>query len=207
MKERILERAEEMFLRYGFKSVTMDDLASDLGISKKTLYTHVVNKTDLIDQITSKLIQDHKSAMEEMAATADNALHEMVLSARFIVRLLRRMSPKTIYSLKKYYRAQWNKIDAFHFRYIYNIIRTNVVRGIEEGLYRDSLDPDIIAKLYVGKSMLLADETLFPTRDYEREALFIQYFNYHVQGIASKRGLTLLRKYQDSLSVKTAQLG
>jgi AcrR family transcriptional regulator len=199
LADKILFRAEKLFLRYGFKSITMDDLANELGISKKTLYQHIDNKSDLVDKITEQYILRQKISMDEVSKNAKDAIHEMLLIAKHVIQLLRRMQPTTMYDLKKYYRESWMKIDSFHMIHVYQMIKANILKGIKEGLYREQADADIIAKLYVGKTMILTDETMFPLRDYDREKLFREYIKYHIHGIASAKGIEIFKKYQKSL--------
>lgn len=195
-EERILRRSEDLFMRYGIRSVTMDDIARDLGISKKTLYQHVDNKADLVDRITESYIQGEKQCLAEISANAKDAIDQQLMIARHVVQILRRMRPTTMFDLKKYYRECWEKMDRFHLGYVYRVIRSNIEQGIYEGLYRQNLDPDIIAKLYVGKTMILNDEEMFPLREYNRDDLFVQYINYHLRGILSDKGGRKLKTYQ-----------
>ncbi|MEO1517328.1 MAG: TetR/AcrR family transcriptional regulator [Bacteroidota bacterium] len=194
-RQKVLTQAETMFMRYGIKSVTMDDIARDLGMSKKTLYQFVNNKADLIQQIFKQHIQEEKSAMSSIVSNAENAIEEIIGIAKYILQLLRTMSPRTIYELRKYYRDIWELIEGMHQEHIYKVIKGNLDRGIGEGLYREDLNADIVSKLYVGKSSLVVDEDLFPLEDYTKEALFIEFIRYHIHGVASQRGLTLLDKY------------
>ena len=193
-KTKILVRAEELFLRYGIKSVTMDDISKALGMSKKTLYQYVENKTDLLAQIMAVHIEQDKTSMNAIHAEAANAIDEMLRIAKFVIRDLRRIGPTTMYDLQKYYRDIWDKMEAFHKEYIYTVIKNNLDMGVQQGLYRANINTDVVAKLYVGKTLIVADEEMFPQRDYNREQLFKEYFNYHIHGIASEKGLELLKQ-------------
>lgn len=196
IKQQILEKSEELFMRYGIKSVTMDDLARELGVSKKTLYQYVENKSDLIEQIFQNRVAQEKKDMAAIRETSTDAVEEILRIADYVIAKLRQLSPTTMYDLQKYYRNTWCQMDALHQRHVYKLIRDNIERGMEQGVYRSSLDPDIIAKLYVGKTSLVADEELFPLREYDIEALFKQYISYHINGIASPKGLKLLEQHQ-----------
>ncbi|MEL6863808.1 MAG: TetR/AcrR family transcriptional regulator [Bacteroidota bacterium] len=194
-RQRILLQAENMFLRYGIKSVTMDDIARDLGISKKTLYQYVSNKADLIQKIFDQHVEMEKQVIDEVTNQSKDAIDEILNIAKTVIQMLRGMSPNTIYDLRKYYRDIWMMMEALHQKYIYQVIKTNLERGKKEGLYREDLHADIVAKLYVAKNSLVVDEELFPLREYNKEKLFSEYINYHIHGIASAKGLKLLEKY------------
>lgn len=179
-------------MRYGIKSVTMDDIAREMGISKKTLYQYVENKSDLIGQIFQEKIKNEKQCMADIREAATDAVDEILRIARYVIQELRQMSPTVMYDLRKYYRDTWRQMEALHQRHIYQLIRENLERGQAEGLYRENIDVDIIAKLYVAKTPLVVDEDIFPTREYNVEKLFEEYMMYHIHGIASAEGLALL---------------
>ena len=205
VKQQILHKAGELFMRYGIKSVSMDDLARELGISKKTLYQYVENKADLIQQIFQEKIELEKQIMKEIRLSSVDAIDEILKIARYVTEELRQISPTTMYDLQKYYREVWKEMEALHKRHVYMLIRDNLERGVKQGFYRENMNPDIVAKLYVGKTSLVVDEDLFPTRDYDKSELFKEYIRYHINGVASPKGLKLLvqhlGKEQDQLKI------
>jgi AcrR family transcriptional regulator len=192
---RVLTHAREMFMRYGIRSVTMDDIARELGISKKTLYQNVDNKADLIDRIVEMHIQNEKGCLSAITGDSADAIDELLSIARYVLTMLKSMQPTTMFDLKKYYHTAWKKMDRFHLGHVYSVIRQNIERGMREGLYRGNLNADIISKLYVGKTMLLNDEEMFPGSVYDRQDLFVEYIHYHLRGILSTTGLAKLQEY------------
>lgn len=192
---KIFEKVEELFMRYGIKSVSMDDISRHLGMSKKTLYKFVENKEDLISKVIGLHLEAEKQAIDEICEQSKNAIHEMLSIARFVSKRLRETNPSTIYDLQKYYSESWTQYEALHQEYVYDVIKKNIEKGIENGIYRENLNSDIIAKFYVGKSFILVDERTFPTRKYNKESLFLEFINYHIHGIASQKGLALLEKH------------
>lgn len=195
-KQRILTKAEVLFMRYGIKSITMDDVSKELGISKKTLYQHVDNKKDLIDQVIAFVVSNEMSFMEQLQEGSKDAIDEMMKVSKHVTQKLREIHPGAMYDLQKYYGDSWARMQQFHEEFIYSKIKANIEKGQAQGLYREDLDPNIIAKLYVGKMMIIVDETTFPLREYNRENLFLEYFTYHIRGIASSKGLKLLEKHR-----------
>jgi len=195
-KQRILTKAEALFMRYGLKSITMDDVSRELGISKKTLYQYVDNKKDLISQVIALSISKEMEFMEELEKESKDAIDEMMRVSKHVTQQLRELHPGAMFDLQKYYSDSWNEMQKFHEEYIYKKIKQNIEKGQKQGLYREDLNPDIIAKLYVGKTMVIVDETTFPLRDYNRENLFLEYVTYHIRGIASSKGLKLLEKHR-----------
>jgi len=192
---KILEKAKELFMRYGIKSVSMDDISRHLGMSKKTLYQLVDNKNDLIGKVIQLHLEKEKEDMDGICERSTDSIHEMLLIAKEVSKNLRDMNPSTVYDLQKYYPETWLKLQSLHQEYVYGIIKNNIQNGIESGIYRNSLHPDIIAKFYVGKSFILTDEKVFPMSQYNRNDLFWEFITYHIHGIASEKGLELLAKY------------
>jgi AcrR family transcriptional regulator len=195
LKQHILKKAFNLFMRYGIKSITMDDLSRDLGISKKTLYQYVENKADLIEQLFQQHIEEEKRIMAHIQRESVDAIDELLKIARYVMQKLHELSPTTVLDLQKYYPNTWREMEALHQRHVFAIIKQNMERGIREGVYRADMQLDIIAKLYVGKSMLVTDGSLFPASEYDISRLYREYINYHLHGIASPKGLQELGKY------------
>ena len=193
--QRILDLAGKKFMRFGIRSVSMDEIASDLGMSKKTLYEHFHTKQKLVEEVSVRFIEMDKMAMCKIRDKASDALDEMVLMARYVIQMLQSVPQTTLHDLKKYYRGCWNHFDQFHRGFIYETILANIERGIQEGVYRENVNPDIIARLYVAKSMLITDQDLFPAHKHSPAVLFKQFIMYHMYGLASSKGLTQLNKY------------
>lgn len=196
-KQTILNKTEALFMRYGLKSVTMDDISRELGISKKTLYQYVANKQDLIEQIFQKRIQEEKSVMRQIRSETRDAIEEMLKIAAYVTLMLRKMSPTVMYDLEKYYKKTWSQMQQLHKRHVYQIILDNLERGIADGVYRAEINPDIIAKIYVAKSTDIVDPEIFPAMEYHVEELFREFILYHLYGIISSRGRELMDRHLD----------
>ncbi len=186
--DQLLDFFTQQFMTLGIKSVSMDDLANQLGVSKKTLYLHFDNKSDIIEKSLSRHTQLEEYAFEEITRTATDAIDEMAQIAEHTVIHFRQIKPILIHDLQKYYRDIWESVVLQQSKFIKDKIETNIARGMEEGYYRPELDPDIISKLYVAKSFSLVDENLFSLIDYPRELLIKQHLLYHFNGILSDKG-------------------
>lgn len=192
MTEKILSSAFQLFMKYGVRSVSMDDLCRKLGCSKKTLYNFFDNKKDLISKVITRHIEDDEKLISEMKDNADNAIEEMASIGAHIIKFMRAMGPSVAYDLKKYHPEAWAIIDERHFSFIYATIKANIERGQQEGLYRTDFHSDIIAKLYVMESRTIADEDVFPMATYSKPELFAELFDYHMRGIVSPAGIALV---------------
>jgi len=190
-----LAKAFEMFKRYGIRSVTMDDIARELGISKKTLYQSVENKADLLEQIFRMHMREERAAMEEIRNATSDAVEEMLGIGRYVVEKVSGISPNMIYDLQKYYQPQWRRMKAEMQEHVHSVITDNLQRGIAQGLYRKDLSPDIVARLYVGKSLLATEEDTLEACQGDAGALHRELVLYHMYGIASAQGRQLLEKH------------
>ncbi len=191
----ILRKAFELFMRYGIKSVTMDDIARELGISKKTLYQTVANKADLIAQIFQLHFAEEEQAMATIREQSSDAIEEMLGIGRYVVEKTQGMSPTVVYDLQKYYRSLWDEMQAKMKKNVYSIIIDNLERGIAQGLYRKDMQPDVVARLYVGKTVIAADEETFEACNHDMSTLHRELILYHMHGITSAKGRQLLDKH------------
>ncbi len=194
-EQKILSQAEALFMRVGIKSITMQDLSRELGISKKTLYQYVENKADLVLKIMYNHAEEEIKACTKITAESKNAIDEMLGIARYSLEQLREISPTLIYDMKKYYRKSWDVMERLHQEHAGGVIIENFKKGIEEGLYRDDFDMNIVSKLYVAQTFSLVEETIFPLRKYDRRHLMNEFIKYHLYGIVSPKGKKLLEKY------------
>lgn len=189
-----LERVEALFFRYGIKSLTMDDVAGELGISKKTLYQMVESKDDLVMKVLLHHTSREKSQCLNMASQASNAIEEILIVLDTNSQEMAQMKTNVINDLQKYHREGWLLIRNFHFDFVYKIIRENMIRGRKEGLYRENFDIDILAKLHLATAFNLFDEQTFPDGSTPRNVLFKEYMLHFLHGIVSPKGLTYLKK-------------
>lgn len=184
----VIETATSLFLRYGLKSVSMDDIAEGAGISKKTLYQAVPSKEALIDHIVDIHICSETGTIDCILDQSVDALEEMRGISAMVTETLRSMTPALLYDMRKYYRPIWEKIDTFHRGHIRTVIVNNLERGMAEGLYRSDIPADIIARLYVVQAMALIDDDVFPAPAFEPETLMRAFVHYHLHGILTPAG-------------------
>jgi TetR/AcrR family transcriptional regulator, cholesterol catabolism regulator len=191
----IQQKAQNLFFKYGIKSVTMDDIARELTISKKTLYQFFENKTDILQSIAHANKARDIEMIGKITVASKDAIDEMLHIAKYVTHELSQITSQTaLYDMQKYYPEIWIQYMEFQQEFIYEQIKKNVTRGIEEGYYRPNIDADIIAKLYVSKTDCVIDEDMFPSKKYDKVKLFKEYFTYHIHGIATTKGLKLLEK-------------
>ena len=194
-KETLLRSAKDLFYKYGIKSVSMDDLARLLGISKKTIYTIIENKKELVRCIIRLFIDEEKEVIKSINKSSDNAVDEMTSIARYVLKTLQTMKPTLSYDLKKYHPDSWRMIEQDHFEYIRKTIKKNIERGIKEGYYRKSIDPQLYSLFYIILSRSVAHPDAYTTQDYKLSELYENLIIYHLYGIMNTKGKKAFDKY------------
>lgn len=194
--QELLAKASSLFMTYGIKSLTMNDISSRLGISKKTLYNYVSDKNDLVYKCIDMHIIDNECRMNAACQHAPNAIEELFAFSRFAGEQFAAIHPSIFFDLQKYHPEAWERLRSFEEKTILEVTKTNLRRGIEEGLFRDDFNVDLIAQIYLSMvqnifhnaNQLLSGLTM---ADYYKNM-----FDYHIRGIASEKGMQLINKHK-----------
>lgn len=185
----ILQRSAEVFMRFGIKSVTMDDVARELKVSKKTLYKYVKDKKDLVKKVMEGDCAMEEAKISEIVSNAENAIDEIVEITKHVAGKLKEVHPSIHFDLEKYYGEAWEVFHNHKKEFIYTCVLQNLKRGIKEGYYRKNLQPEIIAKIYASKIDLVFDGQLFPVTKYRFDEVYAEMMRYHLRGVASEKGI------------------
>ncbi|MBI2280624.1 MAG: TetR/AcrR family transcriptional regulator [Bacteroidetes bacterium] len=188
-KEQLLLAITEIFMRYGIKSLTMDDISSHLGISKKTLYQHVSDKKDLVKQCVELTVGAEQCMLCEISEEKGNAIDELFFVNKRISEKLQHIQPAVMFDLQKYYPEAWKVMENHKQCFIYDMMVKNIHDGIAQGLYRDNVTPEIVAKIYVSMIDKMFDPDFFPAKQFTFETLHREIARYHIRGIASEKGV------------------
>ena len=195
LRREVIEVAGERFRRHGFKSVTMDDIARELGRSKKTLYTVVANKQALIDLVIDDDMACDDANVQQARDDSTDAVDEMLRIARYFTESMRQMSPAAMYDLQKYYRPTWERIDHHHHLEMIEHVRANLRRGQAEGLYRDDMDRELIAHLFVHAPGAFLEEPGYRVKEDSWGHVLAQFMRYHLLGVVSDAGRGRLARH------------
>lgn len=191
-KQQIIEVARSLFMQYGIRSVSMDDVCRELGISKKTLYSEIETKSELVKQVLESYTAGECHTMQCILAETSDAIEAMVNIGFNIIQKVRNMKPGVVYDLQKYYRNIYNEWSIENRKFVREQIMNNLKSGIAQGYYRDNLDVEIIARLYVGKVQVIMNEEFFPVDQFRQEDVIKQHFQYHLHGILTPKGVEKL---------------
>ena len=161
LKDRIKQKADELYRRYGVRSVTMDDIASQLGVSKKTIYQCFSDKNELVDAVIADVLNFNRKFCRNSHANAENAIHEVFLAMENLETMFDNMNPAILFDIERNHPATFKKFKEFKYNFLLDIIKENIERGKQEELYREEMDTDIIAKIRLECVVLPYSEELF----------------------------------------------
>lgn len=194
MKSKILNTAIEEFLSYGFKSVTMDDIADKMAISKKTIYASYKNKTELVEATVMAVFDKISLGIDHICSLEKNAIEELFNVKEFLIENLKGEKSSPQYQLKKYYPKLFIKLQKMQFSVMQDCVQENLKRGIKTGIYRKKIDIDFISRIYFSGVIAIKDIELFPLGKTNMRNLMEEFLDYHIRAIATKKGKQKLKK-------------
>ncbi|MHA3786824.1 TetR/AcrR family transcriptional regulator [Flavobacterium hauense] len=192
MKETILQKANDMYMAHGYKSVTMDDIAAELGISKKTIYQHYANKNELVEASTFYLFEQISDGVDKICELEKNAIEEIFTIRTFLSRKLNNESTSPFYQLQKFFPHTFSTLHSKQFEKMHGCMLQNIQKGIESGLYRPDINVDFISRIYFTGLTGIKNTEIFPSETFEVNALTKQYLEYHLRAITTPKGLETL---------------
>ena len=192
MRDKILEISRELFLNLGFKSVTMDEIATGLGVSKKTIYKYFDNKTALVAAVTENMFVSICTGIDMICALNKNPIEEIFDIKRFVMANLKDEKSSPQYQLQKYYPEIYTSITKKQFEVLQDSVVTNLKRGIKAGLYRKEIEVSFISRIYFNGMVAIKNKDLFPLQNYAMNTLMNYYLDYHMRGICTAKGIKQL---------------
>jgi AcrR family transcriptional regulator len=190
----ILSKVRTLYNKFGIKSVTMDDVARELGISKKTIYHYVNDKDDLVGKYVDNEIEIRQKEIFDCSRIGSNAIEELFEITLFMTKIMREQNPATEHDLKKYYPHHYQKIIKARRTGIISYIIMNLNKGKKEGLYREEMNEEIIAKLYLSRVESIHLNDLYSVEEFTSNTIQSELLKYHIRGIATKKGIAILEK-------------
>ena len=192
MTERILEKSNELFLNLGFKSVTMDEIATSLGVSKKTIYKYYKNKTELVAAVTHHMVDTICSGVDSIRELERNPIVELFSIKRLITEHLKDEKSSPHYQLQKYYPKIYDALKEKQFHVMQSCVINNLKKGIDTGFYRENIDLEFTSRIYFSGTLGIKDNDLFPLKEYGTHTLMNYYLEYHLRAISTEKGIQQL---------------
>ncbi len=196
-KERISIKAEELFMQFGIRSVSMDDIANHLGMSKKTLYQYFADKDELVEAVVDGHINEVEGDCMKCRNEAQDAIHEIFLTMEHIMEEFRNMNPMLLYDLEKFHFKAFQRFKDYKDKFLLQIIRNNIEWGIKDELYRADLNIDVLSKYRIESMLIPFNVAVFPPGKYnlaKTSEIMIENFTY---GLATIKGHKLIQKYNE----------
>lgn len=195
VRERILDKAQELFFRYGVKSVTMDDIARELGISKKTIYQHFEDKNAMVYAGVEHHFACDRTIAEQMQNEAPDPIAEVVMTSEMMRQTMAGMNPTAIFDIKRYYPQAWDLFSKYKKEFVLEMVKKNLVKGIEMGLYRSTINVEVLSRLRLEQIEMGLDPYLFPLGQFNPLDTQLELLDHFLRGIVTFEGLILYDKY------------
>lgn len=206
IKNHIKEKADDLFRKYGIKSVTMDDIASHAGMSKKTIYHSFSDKKELVDEVVEDILTANKSCCVESQDHATNAIEEIFLAMENLHKLLGNINPSILFDIQRGYPITYNRFLEYKQNFLFTLFQKNLIRGIGEELYRSEINVEIISKMRLEMVLLPFKEEIFSTNKKNLFEIQEELTEYFLFGVASPKGYKLIMKYkQERLEKKNTK--
>jgi AcrR family transcriptional regulator len=200
MENRILLKARELMVLNGVRFVTMDDLANQLGISKKTIYQFYKDKEALVMAVVNLELEEQSLKCKISQENADNAVHEMFLLLEDIQVMFKKMNPLTMTELQKYFPEAFKCIQTHKDQFMHGIIKTNLIRGVQQGVYRKDIDPEILSIYRLETGFVAFNTQLYPLSKFDVGRVNLQIMEHYIYGVMSVEGLRLMEQYKQAKS-------
>lgn len=196
IKDKILNGTEELFRRYGVRSISMDDIARHLSVSKKTLYQHFEDKDDVVLNITRHLLEENFKECEAIRKGAENPIEELATISIWMKKSMDEINPTMLFDLQKFHPKAWNLWLEFKNKFIHEEVIRNLEAGIEAG-YMRPVNKEIMSILRVEFVQMAFNQDIFPREKYNIVEVQSQIFDHFVFGLVTEKGRKLYLKYKE----------
>lgn len=192
--DQFFDEVSKLFLKFGIKSLTMDDIARELGISKKTIYAKVKDKKQLVHEVMNNRLCFEEDLIHSVFEKNMNSIDELFEICKLAGEVLQTMHPSVMFDLKKYYPETWNSFMEHKQSHILDSVKRNLQKGVDNGIFRKELKVDIIARIYIAKMETIFDQSVFDPENYNVFEVYLEMLIYHIHGVANDKGIELLEK-------------
>lgn len=201
VKEKILKSSEALLTRYGTHSISMDDIARHVGVSKKTLYQHFADKEDLVTEVCFVALKCDQEEYEKIEATAENAIDELVKISLVMKKHMAETNPTLIFDLQKFHPRAWSVWIDFREKYIRQSVVRNLKQGKREGFFRDDINPELLATMRIQVMEMAFNPELFPKDQFDLSQIQALLFDHFIYGIVTDKGRKLYDKLKKQFQI------
>jgi len=194
IRERILQTAETLFRKFGIRSVTMDEIASELGISKKTIYQNFEDKDSIVHEIARLNMMCDIEESERIHKESANPIEQVFREATLLRKQASTINPAVFYDLKKYHPKTWQLFQEYNKVNFLEIVKNNLREGIEQGLYRAEIDIEILARLRLEEVEFAFNKDVFPPEKFNQTEVHTTFIDHYLRGIMTQKGLDFYEK-------------
>jgi AcrR family transcriptional regulator len=193
----ITEKAYDLFLKYGVRSVTMDDIAAELSIGKNTIYKFFESKDALVENFIEKAIQDNEEICRTFLGRSNDPVIELFFIMLYAQRLYLILNQAILLELKRNYHKAYLAVKQYKDGFIFQAIKASIGRGIELQLYQDDFDLETMSRFFLESLLLISDNTIFSATNYNTTSLSEEIFGHLISGIATSAGTDLVNHYKN----------
>ncbi|PBQ32713.1 TetR family transcriptional regulator [Sphingobacteriaceae bacterium] len=195
-QEKILKTSLGLFFKYGIKHITMDDIAKELGMSKKTIYQFYKEKDDLVNQLCNNELNTQEAHFEDMNKSAKDPIHEIMLISDKMRNMMQNINPMFFLDLQKFYPTAYQRFISFRENCAYKLVILNIKKGIETGVYRPDLDPELISRLRMAQIDMLMFGNYFSYEKTSFAKTHTVVLDIFIYGICTIKGHKLFNNYK-----------
>ena len=192
VRNKIISTAEVLFLKFGFKRVTMDDISNELGMSKKTIYQFFSDKNNLVSETVLRHISMEKNACDCLLHQQENPVAFMLAITDTFGDLKKQINPSVLYDLKKYFKESWDILNKFRVEFIFNQILQNLKEGRDKGFYHSNFDEVLIARFYIHLVDIMINPENYALEKFDFKTIHSEMMKYHLRAICTEKGLKYL---------------
>lgn len=200
-KQRIQQAANDLVMQYGIRSVSMDDIAANLGMSKKTIYLYFKDKDELVDAVVDDIIITNRYECNADREKADNAVHEIFLVMDMMAEMFKAMNPGILFDMQKYHPATFRKFLKHKNEFLYNVCKENLERGIQEELYRSEISVDILCRYRVETMFIPFNPDFQQSLKHNLAKIEEEIIIHFLFGLVSLKGYKLIMKYRQQKEI------
>ena len=196
IKEKILKGTEELFMKYGVRSISMDDISRHLSVSKKTLYQHFADKDELVTLVSRGHLERSMKQYEELRENSRNPIEELAMISVCMKKDMEEINPGLLFDIQKFHPKAWKVWLDYKNEFIHDSVVRNLKQGMEDGHIRPEVNPEIIAKVRIELVQIAFNTEVFPTSQFRLSEVQAQIFDQFVYGLVTEKGRKLYEKYK-----------